>query len=147
MYEHVFPLHNSNPPIPLSTNPPASLNELDLEPLNTLSELEPELPPSPNSPILNPTPMPHLHLTTLPSFRQSIRLTCPLSYLNDYHCNLLENQPNTNHLSQSNLFPFSSILTYQNCFPNTNNFSYLSPQIVNLNHTLLPPNPTIGLRP
>jgi hypothetical protein len=131
-YEFDFPFHLSNS---VETDSASSASHLhhtsladpDLDP-NSLSipvMLEPDLTLSPiispnsndstpitspeSSPIPNPVPL-----------RRSSRISNPPRHLEDFHCNTVIGTHST--ISSNNVYPLSSVLSYNNCAPDYHAF-------------------------
>ncbi|KAK2391726.1 putative mitochondrial protein [Trifolium repens] len=128
-YETVFPFTTTAISTKNSPSPPIITPEPDLEPIIPQNPIQPLPQPSPDPVSPNPTNTPthtpqsvSLNPTNPPTntpqpvtLRQSTRISRPPSYLNDFHCELLQKHPTVNATSNGTIFPLSSVLQYDNC--------------------------------
>jgi hypothetical protein len=135
-YETVFPFTTTAISTKNSPSPPIITPEPDLEPIIPQNPIQPLPQPSPDPVSPNPTNTPthtpqsvSLNPTNPPTntpqpvtLRQSTRISRPPSYLNDFHCELLQKHPTVNATSNGTIFPLSSVLQYDNCCSKYKNF-------------------------
>jgi hypothetical protein len=129
-YENDFPFHLSNPVVTESASSASHLLHTllaDPDP-NSLSihvMLEPDHPLSPiiDSSSNDSTPISSPEASPIPNpapLRKSSRVIKPPRYLDDFHCNTVIGTHST--ISSNNVYPLSSVLSYNNCAPDYHAF-------------------------